>query len=172
MRTTLEALEEVGLKTVFTYPNTDHGGRAMREMLESWRGKSFLRIEPDLGSQRYLSLLHSAATVVGNSSSGILEAPSFKLPAVNIGSRQHGRFRANNVIDAPFERAAIVNTIRFVLNDSAFRVALANCENPYGDGNTAARVVDILLRLKLGPELIAKWRLSAGPFLAASVDGV
>jgi GDP/UDP-N,N'-diacetylbacillosamine 2-epimerase (hydrolysing) len=172
MRTTLEALEEAGLTAVFTYPNTDHGGRAMRDMLESWRGKSFLRIEPDLGSQRYLSLLRNAAAVVGNSSSGIVDAPSFKVPAVNIGSRQHGRFRANNVVDAPFERGAIVKAIRFVLNDAAFRGRLAHCENPYGDGKTAARVVDILLRLKLDADLIAKWRSPAGEFLTAAADAV
>lgn len=168
MRTTLEALEEIGLPVIFTYPNTDHGGRAMLEVLESWRGKPFLRIEANLGSRRYLSLMRHAAAVVGNSSSGIFEAPSFKTPVVNIGSRQHGRFRANNVVDAPFDRAEIVKVIRFVMGDAAFRKTLADCKNPYGDGKTAGRVVDILSRLKLNADLIAKWRFPGGDFLAAS----
>ena len=172
MRTALEALKEVGLPTVFTYPNTDHGGRAMMEVLESWRGQPFLRIEANLGSRRYLSLMRHAAAVVGNSSSGIFEAPSFKIPAVNIGSRQHGRFRANNVVDAPFDRGAIVKAIRFVLEDAAFRKELAECKNPYGDGKTAERVIDILSRLKLNADLIAKWRSPGGNFLAASSRGV
>lgn len=172
MKTTLEALKDIGLATVFTYPNTDHGGRAMLEVLESWRGQPFLRVEANLGSRRYLSLMRHAVAVVGNSSSGIFEAPSFKVPVVNLGSRQHGRFRANNVVDAPFDRAAIVKTIHFVLEDTAFRKSLADCKNPYGDGHAAERVIDILSRLKLGPDLIAKWKTPDGNFLAASSRGV
>jgi UDP-N-acetylglucosamine 2-epimerase (non-hydrolysing)/GDP/UDP-N,N'-diacetylbacillosamine 2-epimerase (hydrolysing) len=172
MRTTLEALKEIGLTTIFTYPNTDHGGRAMLEVLETWRSQPFLRIEANLGSRRYLSLMRHAAAVVGNSSSGIFEAPSFKVPVVNLGSRQHGRFRANNVVDAPFDRAAIVKTIRFALEDAAFRKSLADCKNPYGDGHAAERVIDILSRLKLGPDLIAKWKAPDGNFLVAAPRGV
>jgi UDP-N-acetylglucosamine 2-epimerase (non-hydrolysing)/GDP/UDP-N,N'-diacetylbacillosamine 2-epimerase (hydrolysing) len=168
MKTTLEALEEIGLPVVFTYPNTDHGGRAMVEVLESWRGRPFLRIEASLGSRRYLSLMKHAAAMVGNSSSGIFEAPSFKVPVVNLGSRQHGRVRANNVIDAPFECDEIVRAIRFVLEDIDFRKALSHCENPYGDGGAAERVADILARLRLEPDLIAKWLPPCGDFLAAS----
>ena len=81
MRQLLEALEEMGLPTVFTYPNSDAGGREMTDVLESYRGRPFLRIVPDLGSRRYLSLMRTAAAIVGNSSSGIFEAPSFGLPA-------------------------------------------------------------------------------------------
>ena len=84
----LEALEQLCITTVFTYPNTDYGGRAMRDVLKSWRGRPFLRIEANLGSQRYLSLLRHAAALVGNSSSGIFDSPSFKIPAINVGSRQ------------------------------------------------------------------------------------
>ncbi|MBL8836194.1 MAG: UDP-N-acetylglucosamine 2-epimerase (hydrolyzing) [Alphaproteobacteria bacterium] len=170
MTTTLEALADVGLQTVFTYPNADHGGRAMRDVLESWRGRPFLRIVANLGSHRYLSLLRQAAVLVGNSSSGILEAPSFKLPVVNIGSRQHGRLRASNVIDVGFDRAAIAAAMRAALDDPQFRTRLADCRNPYGDGHTAERTVDVLRRLALDPALTAKWRDGAGPFLARA-DG-
>lgn len=170
MTTTLEALAEIGLQTVFTYPNADHGGRAMRDVLQSWRGRPFLRIVANLGSQRYLSLLSHAAVLVGNSSSGILEAPSFKLPAVNIGPRQHGRLRATNVIDVDFDRAAIVAAMRKALGDPPFRAQLAECRNPYGDGHTAERTVGILRRLALGAALTAKWRAGSGPFLARA-DG-
>jgi len=165
MTALLEALESSGLTAVFTYPNTDAGGAAMSATLESWRGKPFVRIEPSLGSQRYLSLLRHAAAVVGNSSSGIIESPSLHLPAVNIGSRQHGRARAANVIDVPFERDAIRAALHRALHDAAFREQVAGCRSPYGDGRAAERTVDVLARLRLGPQLTAKWRATHGSFL-------
>jgi UDP-N-acetylglucosamine 2-epimerase (non-hydrolysing)/GDP/UDP-N,N'-diacetylbacillosamine 2-epimerase (hydrolysing) len=171
MATVLEALGHLGLPTVFTYPNSDHGGLAMRSVLESWCGRPFLRIEPNLGSARYLSLMRYAAAVVGNSSSGIVECPSFGIPAVNIGSRQTGRARACNVIDVGFETDAIVSAVRRALDDCAFRAGLAACRNPYGDGRAAERTVDILRRLQLGSDLIAKWRPPGKPLLV-DADGI
>jgi UDP-N-acetylglucosamine 2-epimerase (non-hydrolysing)/GDP/UDP-N,N'-diacetylbacillosamine 2-epimerase (hydrolysing) len=167
MQVVLEALSDVGISTVFTFPNTDAGGRAMRRVLESWSGVSFLRIEPNLGSHNYLSLMRYASAVIGNSSSGIVEAPSFKVPTINIGSRQTGRLRANNVIDTDFDRAEIVRSIQRSLSDSAYRDALANCINPYGDGHTAERTVDILRRLRITPGLTSKWKPSDGAVLLA-----
>ncbi len=137
----------------------------MRATLESWRGKPFLRIEPSLGSRRYLSLLRHAAAVVGNSSSGIIESPSLRIPAINIGSRQHGRARAANVIDVPFERDAIQAALHRALHDSSFRKQVAGCHSPYGDGHAAERTVDVLARLRLEPRLTAKWRAADGSFL-------
>lgn len=166
MKVTLEALAEIDMPVVFTYPNSDSGGRAMLNELESWRDKPFLHIVPNLGSRRYLSLMRSAAALVGNSSSGILEAPSFRIPVVNIGTRQHGRLQAGNILNVPFERNAISRAVRFALDDPGFRKSLAACENLYGDGRTAERVTDILSRLKLTPSLIAKW-LPASDFLEA-----
>lgn len=171
MQTVLAALEEVGLTTVFTYPNTDAGGRAMRDVLEAARGKPFLRIVPNLGSRRYLSLLRHAAAVVGNSSSGLYDTPTLKIPAVNIGSRQSGRLRAGNVVDVDFDQAVIVKALRFVLEDNGYRAQLAQCRNPYGDGRAAERTVDILKRLTLDHALIAKWRNAPGPFVTAAGDG-
>jgi GDP/UDP-N,N'-diacetylbacillosamine 2-epimerase (hydrolysing) len=165
MAIVLEALEGSGMTAVFSYPNTDAGGGAMRAALESWRGKPFLRIEPNLGSRRYLSLLRHAAAVVGNSSSGIIESPSLRIPAINIGSRQHGRLRAANVLDVPFDRDAIRDALHRALHDASFRKQLAECRSPFGDGHAAERTVDILARLRLGPQLTAKWRTPNGSFL-------
>jgi GDP/UDP-N,N'-diacetylbacillosamine 2-epimerase (hydrolysing) len=161
----LQALEEVGMPSVFTYPNTDSGGRAMRDVLESWRGRDFLRIEANLGALRYFSLMHHAKALVGNSSSGLIESPSLHLPAVNIGLRQHGRLRADNVIDVEFDKEEIVKAIKYALTDHQFAERVAKCHNPYGDGSASKRTVDVLSRLNLGPELIAKWKRSGGPFL-------
>jgi GDP/UDP-N,N'-diacetylbacillosamine 2-epimerase (hydrolysing) len=161
----LGALEEVGMSTVLTYPNADAGGRAMRQVLETWRSKAFLCIQPSLGSRLYLSMLRHAAAMVGNSSSGIVESPSFKIPVINVGSRQSGRLRANNVIDVSFDKKAIVEAVYFGLHDAAFRKRLAVCQNPYGDGRAAERTVTVLKRLRLGPDLTTKWKASAAPLL-------
>lgn len=167
MTTLLHALEQIGMTTVFTYPNSDSGGRSMRDVLEGWRGRDFLRIEANLGTLRYFSLLRHAKAMIGNSSSGLIESPSFGLPVVNLGSRQHSRQRADNVIDVEFDKDRIVDAVKYALSDPRFAERVANCRNPYGDGTASRRTIDVLRRLNLGPELIAKWKRSAGPFLVA-----
>jgi GDP/UDP-N,N'-diacetylbacillosamine 2-epimerase (hydrolysing) len=166
MRETLEAVREAGMQAVCAYPNADAGGREMQRVLESYRGEPLFRIEANLGAQCFLSLLRIARVIVGNSSSAIIEAPSFKLAAVNIGSRQHGRTRANNVIDVCHNRRAIVEAIRCAAFDAEFRAELGNCVNPYGDGRAAPRVVDILSRLSVTPGLLEKWIAADGLLLA------
>jgi UDP-N-acetylglucosamine 2-epimerase (non-hydrolysing)/GDP/UDP-N,N'-diacetylbacillosamine 2-epimerase (hydrolysing) len=104
----------------------------------------------------YLSLMRASVAMVGNSSSGIREAPTFRVPAINVGTRQSGRLRAANVIDVSNERGAIAAAIHRVLHDSQFRRQLATVTNPYGDGGAAKRIVDVLERVELGPRLIQK----------------
>ena len=170
MRTTLEALALVGLPVLFTYPNSDTGGAAMTAELEAWRDKPWLKIVPTLGSDRFLAALQHAAVLVGNSSSGILEAPSFRVPAVNIGTRQHGRLRAGNVIDVPHDIAAIRAAILTALEEPAFRARLGTTVNPYGDGHASSRTLAILKELLLGQQLIMKWLYPAGPVLSQAAS--
>lgn len=165
IKITLDALEELGLQTVFTYPNSDAGGREMIKVLESYKEKSFIRIIPNLGIRNYLSLMKIASVMVGNSSSGILEAPSFKLPVVNIGTRQYGRMRANNVVDVDYDKSLIKNAINFCLENINFRTKIQSCVNPYGNGTAALKTIDILLRLNLSSGLITKWIKSEKFFL-------
>ncbi|MBI5132512.1 MAG: UDP-N-acetylglucosamine 2-epimerase (hydrolyzing) [Rhodopseudomonas palustris] len=168
MQVTLHALSRLGHQVVFTYPNSDAGGRAMRDVLESWRGHDFLRIVPNLGSARYLSLMKAAALVLGNSSSAFLEAPSLSVAAVNIGTRQQSRERSENIIDADFDADQIVAAVNRALHDTAFREGLKACRNPYGDGHAAERIVDVLLHLRLDAGTTAKWLPSSGPYLCRS----
>jgi UDP-N-acetylglucosamine 2-epimerase (non-hydrolysing)/GDP/UDP-N,N'-diacetylbacillosamine 2-epimerase (hydrolysing) len=165
MTETMEAIISSGLQAVCTYPNSDAGGREMTRVLETYRDRPGIRIVANLGAPRFLSLLRMANVLVGNSSSGIFEAPSFRLPAVNVGTRQHGRTRATNVIDAAYDRKAILTAIRHVLHDATFRAAIESCVNPYGDGHTALRTIDILKRLRITPALLAKWIASHDPIL-------
>jgi UDP-hydrolysing UDP-N-acetyl-D-glucosamine 2-epimerase len=173
MRTLLQALETIGLPAIFTHPNSDAGGREMRDELESWSGRAFLRILPHAGSRLYLSLVRHAAAVVGNSSSGLFDTPTLRVPAVNIGSRQTGRLRAENVIDAPaLDAAAIARAVDHALHDPAFRLAVQSCRNPFGDGHAAERTVAVLKSLRLDPTLTAKWQPVADGYLAVPVAGV
>ena len=97
------------------------------------------------GAFALLLALGAVSVLVGNSSVGILEAPSFKLPALDIGSRQTGRMRACNVITVPeFDRKIIRQKIDRALHDPVYRSALETCVNPYGDGNSSERICRIL----------------------------
>lgn len=163
VRETLAALDEIGIQTVFTYPNTDAGYEAIVTELASWQHRGELKVVPHLGSRKYLSLMRHAAVLVGNSSSGIIEAASFRTPVVNVGTRQHGRTRACNVIDAGYERREIREAMERALYDEVFRGALCGCTNPYGDGRCAERTVGILSRLQLGAAFTAKWLDARSP---------
>lgn len=165
MRVTLRALEQTGLPTLFTHPNSDTGGQEMVDVLESYRDRPWLTIVPTLGANRFLAALKHAAVLVGNSSSGIIEAPSFGTPVVNIGTRQYARVRAANVIDVDHDEIAIRAAIQHARFDKEFRERLAGCTNPYGDGRAAERTVSILRRLNLSPELVAKWLPGTQPIL-------
>lgn len=156
MRITLEAIKSVGVQTVATYPNADSGGRAMIQVLEEYSTLPFLRIRKSLGQRCYASLLHHANAMVGNSSSGIIEAPFLGLPVVNIGSRQQGRQRAENVLDVPHVKEEIRRAIRTALYDETFIQQARNCRNPYGDGRAGERIVEILAGIPLRREFLQK----------------
>jgi UDP-N-acetylglucosamine 2-epimerase len=126
---------------VVTGANADPGGRLVDELFASWAGRRPQRVlcVPNLGQQGFLSLVALAGAVVGNSSSGIIEAPALGVPTVNLGSRQAGRLRAPSVVDCAEERRAIV---------AALTTALGSTwppSSPYGSGGASARMRDILV---------------------------
>lgn len=152
----LAALADLDAPILFTLPNVDTGHqaivRALREFVAS-RANAFL--VANLGTRDYFSAMSWSLAMVGNSSSGIIEAASFTLPVVNIGHRQEGRTRAANVIDCEHDRAAIAATVRRAV-DPAFRASIAGLKNPYGDGHAADRIVPRLRDVELGPRLLTK----------------
>jgi UDP-N-acetylglucosamine 2-epimerase (non-hydrolysing)/GDP/UDP-N,N'-diacetylbacillosamine 2-epimerase (hydrolysing) len=97
-----------------------------------------------------------ADMMIGNSSSGIIESPSFKLPVVNIGPRQQGRECAENVLHVHYSKNEIVNAINKCLYDSEFRKKVSNCKNPYGQGNTSKIICDTLRQLDISNDLFLK----------------
>jgi UDP-hydrolysing UDP-N-acetyl-D-glucosamine 2-epimerase len=146
MRELLAALDDFTEATVIlTYPNADTGGRALIACVDAWvaqrtgRAKAFA----SLGQRVYLSLMREADLVLGNSSSGLTEAPALKKASINLGDRQKGRLRAASVIDAAERKADIVASIGKALSDE-FRSKLAGTVSLYGSGKTSSRIKDVL----------------------------
>jgi UDP-hydrolysing UDP-N-acetyl-D-glucosamine 2-epimerase len=152
----LLALAESGMATVFTYPNADAQGRMIIDLITEFSAKhENSRVVANLGTQGWFSLMKIAAAMVGNSSSGIIEAASFGLPVVNIGNRQRGRLRAANVIDAGYSQSEIAAAISRAVQPD-FRAGLANLVNKYGDGQAADRIVESLRNAEIGDKLLLK----------------
>lgn len=141
----LAALEETAAQLIFTMPNADNEGRVLFAMIEDFVARHPDRscVHTSLGQRRYLSALAQVDAVVGNSSSGLIEAPAFGKGTVNIGARQDGRLRAASVVDCAADRGAIVQAIAQVLTPG-FRAGLAEQTNPYGEGGASARTVSII----------------------------
>lgn len=146
---TLEALVDLKIPSVVIHPNADPGRRQMVQEIERYEEAypGIIRGFRSLPFEDYLGFMQMASVLVGNSSSGIVEAPSFHLPVVNIGDRQISRERAANVIDVPPEFDAIRNAIGRAVSDPGFRKKASSCTNPYGRGDAGHRIIDVLERL-------------------------
>lgn len=144
----LDAFPEATL--LFTKPNADPRAHAVAQMIEAYASQHPGRVvvSPSLGTQRYLSAMRLAAVVVGNSSSGLTEAPALGKATVNIGDRQRGRLRASSVIDAPEQAPAIEQAIRRALSP-AFQASLSDVVSPYGGPGASARIVQHLRHASL-----------------------
>lgn len=156
VRELLAALDSVGLPVLFTMPNADTSGRVIRKMIEV-----FISDHPDsrevenLGTQGYFSTMALATAMVGNSSSGIIEAASFSLPVVNVGNRQRGRIRGKNVLDVGCTRAEILAGVKKAVS-LEFRTSFRDVVDPYGNGHAAERIVDRLKEVNLENGLLQK----------------
>lgn len=133
---------------ILTYPNADEGGRQIIGRLQQYAAAQPTRVLalPSLGQIRYLSAVKHAAAVIGNSSSGIIEVPSFNVPTVNIGNRQHGRLAAASVLHCNADSNAIQHCIAKALSHTAIAGS-----NPYGQGNTSAKVIQLIKQLQFEP---------------------
>ena len=150
------ALLEVPGRILFCYPNADAGSRELIARTERFLAqRSDTRVFVNLPALTYLSLLLQADVMVGNSSSGIMETPSFALPTVNVGMRQQRRERACNVLDAAPEKSDILAKVTLARSDE-FRRSLEGMQNPYGDGYASEKIVSVLTSVSLGEQLLIK----------------
>lgn len=143
------ALEKTQGQLIFVYPNSDAGSHALIERTRALaRQRANTHVFTNLGAVTYWSLLGQVDAMLGNSSSGIMEAASFDLPVVNIGMRQQGRERARNILDVDADEQVILSGIRKAL-DAGFREGLRGMTNPYGNGTAAKTIARVLAEAPL-----------------------
>ena len=153
---TLRACIAVGMAIVWIYPNSDFGFRDILSVIQREGGHDRIVALPNLGREDYLTIHANCACLVGNSSSGLLEAPTFQVPVVNIGTRQRGRPQAANIVNTSYDTDDIERTIRFTHTDRAFREACRKAINPFGDGQSSRRIVGILRDITIDEALLDK----------------
>lgn len=154
----LEQFQEY--QQVITYPGLEAGYQTVVQIWQDYASdKNNVLLRPSLGSRGYLGLMRIVSAVVGNSSSGIIEAPSFHVPTVNIGDRQKGRIRAESVLDVSCYKEDIVKGLRKALTDPEFRAGLPKTVNPYDpfkDGKASEKIVTVLEQAPLEKILLEK----------------
>jgi UDP-hydrolysing UDP-N-acetyl-D-glucosamine 2-epimerase len=156
MEETAAAVLATGLRAIFVYPCSDQGYQGIIDVLEGLLGRPGITVHKNIPAPDFLGLQEAAGALVGNSSAGLIEAPYFKLPVVNIGDRQTGREHAANVIHVDCDRAAIAGAIDRALFDTEFRTMCRGIVPPFGDGKAYRRITDRLAAISLGPELLNK----------------
>lgn len=144
------------LRYIFTKANADANGKIINSMIDDYvKDKKNAKAVASLGTVRYLSALKYASLIIGNSSSGLIEAPSFHIPTVNIGDRQKGRLMAKSVISCEPDSGEITKAITKALSKE-FREKISSVKNPYGDGNTSDKIAGILKEYLFNREINLK----------------
>ena len=147
-------MKKFNFTKVWILPNNDAGSNSLRRTLFNLRDAD-IYIHDNLSRIDYLSLLKYTKAIIGNSSSGLLEAPTFKTPAINIGRRQFDRLQGLNVINCQYEKDDIVLAIKQGLSHE-FSNKLSNCVNPYGDGRSSKKIIDVLKNTSIDDKLLVK----------------
>ena len=151
----IKALNRFALPKVMIMPNNDTGSEGIKRAIQNCRQGVYYTYA-NLKREDYLGLLKNCICLVGNSSSGLLEAPTFHIPAVNIGRRQNLRFRGENVIDVEFDVNKIVDSIKKASSEEFRTYLREHGSNPYGAGHSSERILDILLNTKVDEKLLIK----------------
>ena len=143
------------MKKIWISPNNDAGSSIIKsEFLRKRKSDDYLF--DNLPRNEYLILLKNTRCIIGNSSSGILESPTFKTPCINIGKRQFGRLRAKNIIDVNIPKVSNLLNAYKKSQSKSFKNKIKNLKNPYGDGNSSERILKIILNTKIDDKLMFK----------------
>jgi len=164
------SLADEGIQVVATYPNNDAGGMAIIDKLNAMDALSIpnIQVQRSLGRYLYHGVLALAKNprykviCLGNSSSGIKETPVFGCPTVNIGSRQEGRLRGKNIIDAKYTKQSIIDAVKFCFNDDDFRNSCKDTDNPYFLGDAGKKIAEIIHNTAIDEKLLRKKMTLAG----------
>ncbi|MCK4901808.1 MAG: UDP-N-acetylglucosamine 2-epimerase (hydrolyzing) [Thermoplasmatales archaeon] len=147
-----DALVELDMQTVFIYPNADAGGRRILKIIKECTKHPKIKLYKNLPQDEYYSIMKKSSLMIGNSSSGIIEAPALGLPAINIGNRQKGRDRLENVIDIDGETDQMIKSTKKLLKSASKK----KYDGVYGDGKTAEKIVEILSKVEISDKLMDK----------------
>jgi GDP/UDP-N,N'-diacetylbacillosamine 2-epimerase (hydrolysing) len=155
-KVTVDVLKKLkNLRVITLFSNADAGGQKINEYIK--KNKNFINFS-NLNEKYFLSIMKYAKFMIGNSSAGIREAPTFKIPVINIGTRQSGRLRSKNIIDCNYSKKSIENSIFMVLNDKKFKIQNNKCKNLYQSKNTSKKIVlEILRQIKKGINIQKKF---------------
>jgi len=145
MKNVIDAITELNIQAILIRGNADAGSNKMLQIIKNSKIKEYLSIP----FSNYINLLRNSSALVGNSSSGIMEAPFLRIPSVNIGTRQLGRLRSKSVIDCNYEKSNIKNAITKAINDKKFLKSIPSNQNLYGIGNSSKQIVKIMEKLDL-----------------------
>lgn len=151
----IKSLNHFSAPKIIILPNNDAGSNEVKRAIQEYRAGEYY-MYANLSRQVYLGLLKNCLCIVGNSSSGLLEAPTFKIPAVNIGRRQNLRTRGINVIDVPFEEDEIIGAIKRAISSDFRDYLRKECINPYGDGHSSEKILKLLLNMPVDQNLLVK----------------
>ncbi len=153
IKRTIDAIKKSKIQTLFICPNNDAGSTIILKAIK--KSKNIFST-PTLTLSEYRSLLQRSFALVGNSSSGIHEASSFKKPVINIGSRQNRRLRSKNIIDVQHNTSQILHAIKMLENKTFYNKLIKNLKNPYSSPNTSSKIIKILKKIKLNQNTLQK----------------
>tara|TARA_B100001175_G_C19401102_1_gene586314 strand:- start:578 stop:1090 length:513 start_codon:yes stop_codon:yes gene_type:complete len=145
IKETVDAIISLKVQTIALLPNNDAGYSIIIDYIK----QSGIKWYPSLPTDIFINLYRNVSALIGNSSSGIHETPTMKIPAINIGNRQQGRERALNVIDVPNDKNKIIGAIDKALNDHKFLQMVSKIKNPYGEGKSSEKIIEILKNISL-----------------------
>lgn len=145
VKTTIDAIKELNIQAILVHGNADAGSKKIANVIKNSKIQQYRT----LSFEKYVNLLKNCSALIGNSSSGIMEAPFLHIPSINIGTRQSGRLRPKSVIDVDYDKSQIKKAIKKVLNDKKFLNRIKKQKQLYGDGNSSKKIIDILENLDL-----------------------
>lgn len=156
MKQMVAAVKVFNLPVVIIYPNADAGGRAMIRVIEKEKHNPLFRLFPSMPYEYFLALERESSVWIGNSSAGVIESTSFKIPVINVGDRQSGRVHARNVLNVSYEKKEIIKMLNYALYNKKFIRSMHSLINPWGDGKAGERIVKVLEYIQLGAKLLTK----------------
>lgn len=156
MRNILKAIKFFGLRSFVIYPCSDPGYREIIKAIKETKNNPQFIAYKNIPNLDFLGLMNEAQALIGNSSCALVESPYLKLPAINIGNRQLGRFREKNVVEAKPDTKSIISKIKFVLTNSCFQKKLKKCGFHLGKGHASEKILKILKNIKIDKNLLQK----------------